>query len=409
LNTFSDAISQGKALPAAQKKDLSKWDNRARCFFHEVTHLDYFMNAGAGDDGKSPYVSDLEIYYTDRGKDDWHDVYGPYNCKVLRNWVDPNPKYSGYFTQRNADNYAFFALAKYVEGQINQYPSSPSPGRKKPKKEPQDAQTHAAPQTDGKPGLDTDLIDGDEQDSPDDIKYPGCGDKFGKDVPAATISASISSQYATATSAPSGGQATGIPNPTCYKADAGLDQTSIEQHIKDFCGDKNFWETVLVPAVSYGTGRTSDGSGKAEGVDQNYTLSGTTDLLWLGTMFTNDTCIGYSKFTIGSNDDEKLKYCTDRFENILNGCTKTGGSLQDVCIVYTIIRQQAGFNPYDDAKKPGDFTCGKTDTSAIGGDSSPLKNTCTCWYSNYPGLQDTFKMPSSGDCKDTNRADLLNN
>lgn len=82
LDTFQDAIDKGNKLPAKQKANLALWDNRARCFFHEVTHLDHFMNAGAGDDGQSPYVSDLEIFYTDKGKDDWHDVYSPYNCRV---------------------------------------------------------------------------------------------------------------------------------------------------------------------------------------------------------------------------------------------------------------------------------------------------------------------------------------
>lgn len=119
--------------------------------------------------------------------------------------------------------------------------------------------------------------------------------------------------------------------------------------------------------------------------------------------------------SVGANDREKLSHCTQRFDKVLNGCQtdtttkKTGGQLQDVCIVYTIMRYKAGVNPFDDVfKNEGDLTCKKTDTSAIGGDSSPLKNTCTCWYSNFPKLYDTFKMPSSGDCKDTNRAHLLN-
>jgi hypothetical protein len=113
LPTFKDAIAAGRKLPAAQKTDLEKWNNRARCFFHEITHLDYFMNAGDSDGAKSPYVSDLEVEYI-VGMKEWHDAYGPYNAKILRNWVDEDPQWSGYFTQRNADNYAFFALAKFV-------------------------------------------------------------------------------------------------------------------------------------------------------------------------------------------------------------------------------------------------------------------------------------------------------
>jgi hypothetical protein len=195
----------GNKLPANEKTNLENWNNRARCFFHEITHLDYFMNAGDDDKAKSPYVSDLEVYYTTKGELDWHPCYGAYNAKVLRNWVDMEPQYIGYFTQRNADSYAYFALAKYVEGQIGKYPSSPSPGRKKPQQEPRDTKTHQAPRSEGpNQGQDVDLIPGDEQD-PDDTIFPGCGDKVGTDIAYDVIVSSISSQYtphATATPVP---------------------------------------------------------------------------------------------------------------------------------------------------------------------------------------------------------------
>jgi hypothetical protein len=204
LNTFQDAMTLGKKLKAKDKTNLIKWNNRARCFFHEVTHLDYFMNAGAGDDGKSPYVSDLEVNYPTSGKNEWHACYGPYNAKVLRNWVPEDAQYSGYFTQRNADNYAYFALAKYVQKQIGKYPSSPSPGRKKPTQEPRDAKSHEEPQgnPDGlKKGQDRDLLPGPEQD-PDDTPYPGCPDRVGTYVAQAAIVSSISSQHASHPTSP---------------------------------------------------------------------------------------------------------------------------------------------------------------------------------------------------------------
>jgi hypothetical protein len=181
LPTFTDAGNAGKKLPASQKNNLKNWNNKARCFFREITHLDYFMNAGDDAKAKCPYVSDLEIEYTSRGQTDWYDVYGVYNAKVLRNWVDPDPTYSGYFTQRNADNYAYFALAKYVQGQIGQYPSSPTPGRKKPTQEPRDAQTHEGSLANQATGQDVNLLLGDEQD-PDTTSFPGCGDKLGTDI-----------------------------------------------------------------------------------------------------------------------------------------------------------------------------------------------------------------------------------
>lgn len=186
LNSLLDIVTLNKKQPKAVKNRLDKWDNRARVFFHEVTHLDYFMNAGPADDKKaqSPYVSDLEIYYkTSNKREAWYDSYGPYNAKVLRNWLDPDPKYSGYFTQRNADNYAWFAMANFVTSVIGFYPTNPSPGRNVPLLEPRDAQTHEAPlSTNSSAASSTgDLIPGDEADPPSDFTYPGCGDKVEAD------------------------------------------------------------------------------------------------------------------------------------------------------------------------------------------------------------------------------------
>jgi hypothetical protein len=203
LNSLNEAITIQKRRPKSDQNRLDKWNNRARCFFHEITHLDYFMNAGDDKSSKSPFVSDLEIRYrTSRSPSDWYDAYGPYNAKVLRNWLDQDPKYIGYYSQRNADNYAWFALANYVQGIIGSYPSSPSPGRKKPTQAPRDANTHGEPamfnSTASQAGG---TIDGDEQDPPDDFPYPGCPDKFGVDIPAASVNASLSSKYASSTTA----------------------------------------------------------------------------------------------------------------------------------------------------------------------------------------------------------------
>jgi hypothetical protein len=64
----------------ADQADLAKWDNRARVFLHETTHLDYFMNAP----GKSPLVDDLQFKWKKGAEQDW--AYGPFFCKILRNY-----------------------------------------------------------------------------------------------------------------------------------------------------------------------------------------------------------------------------------------------------------------------------------------------------------------------------------
>lgn len=206
-----------------------------------------------------------------------------------------------------------------------------------------------------------------------------------------------------------------IPAPNCASDGISFPQPPVENFIDEFCNQKQFWNTVIGPLVSTGTGQTSDGRNKALGVSQDYSLDGTSDKLWLGLMFSRDTCTGSFQFTSGQSDQEKLDHCKDRFRTVLNGCQtntiteKKGGDVNDSCAIYTITTQTSDKDPFADWQKDqGDFTCTETDTSAIGGQSSPLYGTCTCWYSGYPGLTDIFKMPASHDCKDTNKAELLN-
>ncbi|KAF2661072.1 hypothetical protein K491DRAFT_581684, partial [Lophiostoma macrostomum CBS 122681] len=139
FDKFDHAIELGKELSRGDQRKLDNWNNRARCFLHEVTHLDWFMNAGENDDGLSPFVSDLEILLGKGNAAKWVTAYGPTNARILRNYVDPDPQYSGYYTQRNADSYAYFALAKYVQKEIGFHPDQPRVGRQKPSQEPRDA------------------------------------------------------------------------------------------------------------------------------------------------------------------------------------------------------------------------------------------------------------------------------
>ena len=98
LNSLTDAIRLGQKKSAADQNNLETWENRARCFFREVTHLDYFMNAP----DKSPYVSDTKFSYKLGGIKNDVEGYGPFNAKVLRNYVTKNR--IGYYTQRNGKN-----------------------------------------------------------------------------------------------------------------------------------------------------------------------------------------------------------------------------------------------------------------------------------------------------------------
>lgn len=95
LPSLTDAINWGKTKSAVDQNNLETWNSRARTFFHEATHLDYFMNAPV----KSPYVSDTTFSYKLGGNTYAVEGYGPYNAKVLRNWVKSGR--IGYYTQRN--------------------------------------------------------------------------------------------------------------------------------------------------------------------------------------------------------------------------------------------------------------------------------------------------------------------
>ncbi|KAL9108046.1 MAG: hypothetical protein Q9227_007152 [Pyrenula ochraceoflavens] len=208
---------------------------------------------------------------------------------------------------------------------------------------------------------------------------------------------------------------TPLPSPSCagtpQAPQISFKQSEAQDAIKSFCGNKNYIGQAIVPAVSFGTGLTSDGRHKALGADDKFPVNGGGDNLWLGVSFSEDACIGVFSFDQGE--------CTAAMTSVLTGCNKDtndagkyGGQLQNVCAVYRMTARK-GSDPdpltLKSSSDTGDFVCSKTDTSAIGGDSSPLANTCTCHYSNVPGPYDTFKMPSSGDCKDTDKAALLNN
>jgi hypothetical protein len=205
--------------------------------------------------------------------------------------------------------------------------------------------------------------------------------------------------------------------PSCAVDGGTFPQPPVERNIDDFCGNKQFWDRVIVPHISIGTGVTDKGNRKTPGVNASYAIEGTNDKLWLGLYFSNKNCIGRFQFTIGNNDEERVNHCKDRFRTVLNGCQtdtikdKKGGELNDACAIYSMTRSK--INPWGDWNKDqGDLTCQDTDVRALGERyDGPLKGTCTCWLSGRPGLTDLFKMPESGNCdpKEVDRTALLNN
>lgn len=104
LPTLTEAMDRFKKRPTAEQDNLENWNNRARLFFHEVTHLDYFMNADESkDNSKSPEVFDAQFKYKTGRQTYEVEAYGPLYAKMMRNYIPKQKKYIGYYTQRNGE------------------------------------------------------------------------------------------------------------------------------------------------------------------------------------------------------------------------------------------------------------------------------------------------------------------
>jgi hypothetical protein len=81
----------------------------------------FHLDLAADSPGNNPRVDDLQISIKYLGSDkEFHTLtapaYGPFNTKVLARWQGQGSGVGsvGYYVQRNADNLAYYALAKYV-------------------------------------------------------------------------------------------------------------------------------------------------------------------------------------------------------------------------------------------------------------------------------------------------------
>ena len=89
-----------------------------------MCHLDLAANTAKA----NPHISDLTIKFrTSDGRELATKAYGPVATKILARWHQTNiGSNTGNFVQTNADNFAMFALAKYVQKELgNFYPHLP--------------------------------------------------------------------------------------------------------------------------------------------------------------------------------------------------------------------------------------------------------------------------------------------
>ncbi|KAL9622664.1 MAG: hypothetical protein Q9160_002974 [Pyrenula sp. 1 TL-2023] len=132
MSNYGDMLKNVKRNNRAYQDDLWNYQNRARTVFHEITHLDYFMEAPK----KVPHTMDLNIQYNAAGGKVDQVAYGPDHVKILANYEAPGK--GGFYTQRNADSFAWFAMAKQIEKEIGRYPPQPANLPQKPSRAPRD-------------------------------------------------------------------------------------------------------------------------------------------------------------------------------------------------------------------------------------------------------------------------------
>lgn len=190
-----------------------------------------------------------------------------------------------------------------------------------------------------------------------------------------------------------------LASPKCDINHNELQTTTVAGIVHEICSFAPNWDYILVPPISLGglKGSLMHSGNKTVNFTRAFPYDGRSDYLHVGAAFTDKVCIGRVSFTSGKNNREKLYNCEEPFKTILDHCP-TGGELTKGCIVYKItLNESSPWKDYD--QNLGDLACKDTEVSVLGKDyHGPLKDTCTCWYANYPGLIDTFRKPKSGKC-----------
>ncbi|KAF1961810.1 hypothetical protein CC80DRAFT_436156 [Byssothecium circinans] len=168
LRSLGDVTNDIKRQRPEVQDHLDQWNNRARTFFHEITHLNYFMNAPK----KSPLVDDALISYKSEGHNVETGAYGPYNVKVLRKF-----RADAWYPGQNADTYAWYAMAMWAQNEIGRYPPLPAIGGKYPRKPPRrgDGSSFNTPATESFEDLGPEEI---ENEPVEGFTIPGCSDKM---------------------------------------------------------------------------------------------------------------------------------------------------------------------------------------------------------------------------------------
>ncbi|KAL4935723.1 hypothetical protein BDV06DRAFT_206435 [Aspergillus oleicola] len=427
-NKLNDVINAQKDDDDFKRRyDVTRYKNQAYIILHEMMHatvMTYKQNMNRR-------ITDMSMHiyeYTQKPDSrDWKrrlvkvDVYQPQYCKVLARTVREFVAKDG--ITMNADNYAQYALSKYVQSKLdgNQYPWLPLADRQA---EDWFKRSNAmlVYNSDGGFGvnagaLSIDIVTTSDDDGDDDAYTAHDVDddalitleQSDSDIitPESDYSDDFNSQVSQWSSY------VNTPDPECAKSGTDALEGRVaftvaeaDAKIKTFCGATELYDSVFTPSINQGTGQTPDGKGKSLGASGSYDINDGKDKLWIGAFFAGGSCTGKITWPPTGNGLRDTDLCIDRLRTIVNGCDtstteeKYGGSLQEVCLVYQVMAVGAdqpdptGTVPSGDL---GGVQCEDTDTSIIG---DSFKDTCTCWYADLPHQKEIFGLPKEGGCED---------
>ncbi|KAL8675303.1 MAG: hypothetical protein Q9224_007474, partial [Gallowayella concinna] len=95
------------------------WASQAHIWIHELLHIDWVSQAMSY--GSNEHITDMKIDFAQGKKMKETKAYGGRFTKILARF----PRNTGRYVMKNADNLALYALAHYVQGQIDGYPLYP--------------------------------------------------------------------------------------------------------------------------------------------------------------------------------------------------------------------------------------------------------------------------------------------
>ncbi|KAH7349038.1 hypothetical protein BKA66DRAFT_600735 [Pyrenochaeta sp. MPI-SDFR-AT-0127] len=149
-------------------------------------HVERMLTTYVDSSPKTPLIDDLLINYGPKSKKKQEVAYGPFHVKVLRYY-----RGDAWYAGKNADSYAWYAMAIWAKREIGHYPEHPKAGSLKPNRAPRRADGSSL-NTPPKADIEDDPEGQEIEYQPaEDFTPSGCGDKMsvaGTTIPTLSVS-----------------------------------------------------------------------------------------------------------------------------------------------------------------------------------------------------------------------------